>query len=585
MRTPFDDLPDTALARLFTHERLAGHADWFSLPGGSVLFEEGEPADRLYLLRAGRLGVFRQEQGGERQFVGIIRPGEPVGEVAMIAGTPHSAEVVALRDSEVLSLSAASFFAAIADEPTVMVELTRQMIVRSREAKGAAGGAPTVFGFLAIGEGAPIRDLVEAIAAQVASDRRVTVVGPEALYAPTAWFSNVERDHDVVVYVAETSETAWRQVIARQVDHLFLVGRSESKPPHAIETLSSAPLQGQRLIDLILIQPPRKRTFTGAERWLERTGAARVFHLKQDEPADAARMARVLTGRSVGLVLSGGGARAYAHIGAVRALREHGTPIDFLGGSSMGCIIAAGVALGWDDAEMDHRIRAAFVDSNPLDDIAFPMIALTRGHKVVERLREHFGEVRIADVPLPYFCVSSNLTNGASHVHRQGVLWKAIRASISLPGVLPPVIEGNSVLVDGAVLKNFPADIMRGAHLGTVVGVDVTRGRSLGAEDVAQPPSLWKWILSGEWRQGPPIVGLLMRAATVSSGRELAASRAATDLLVLPKLEGIDIRNWTAYEPAVEAGYNAMKAALAKLDRPVDALRKQPAALSIGEPR
>ncbi|MDB5439726.1 MAG: cyclic nucleotide-binding protein [Caulobacteraceae bacterium] len=579
MRTPFDDLPDTALARLFTHERLAGLADWFSLPGGQVLFEEGEPSDRLFLLRTGRLGVFRREEGGERHFIGVIRPGEPVGESGLIAGAPHSAEVVALRDSELLALPADVFFHAVDHEPGVMVELARLMIQRSRESRsgatgGDASGAPTVFGFLALGEGPPIRDLVESICAAIGKmGLKVTVAGPEALYAPTQWFTHVERQHDVVLFVAEAEESAWRQVVARQSDRLFHVGQGGHKPPPAIEALSSAPLQGQRLIDLILIQSPRRKHFQGSERWLERTGATRLFHLRDGNASDIDRMARVLTGRSVGIVLSGGGARAYAHIGAVKALREAHVPIDFVGGCSMGGIIAAGVGLNWDDAEMESRIRAAFVDSNPLDDVAFPMIALTKGAKVAERLREHFGEVRIPDMLLPFFCVSSNLTTGSTHVHRKGVLWKAIRASISLPGVLPPVIEDGNVLVDGAVLKNFPVEIMRAAQLGPVVGVDVTRGRQLGAADVAPPASLWQWMSSGAWRRGPPIVGLLMRSATVSTGRELAASRAATDLLVTPEMEGIDLRDWTAYEPGVEAGYKAMQAALAKLDGPVEELR------------
>ncbi|HRD28173.1 MAG TPA: patatin-like phospholipase family protein, partial [Caulobacter sp.] len=287
-----------------------------------------------------------------------------------------------------------------------------------------------------------------------------------------------------------------------------------------------------------------------------------------------ARMARVLTGRSVGLVLSGGGARAYAHIGAIQALRERGVPIDFVGGASMGAIVAAGVAMGWDEAEMDRRIRDAFVDSSPLDDVAFPLIAMTHGEKVRGRLREHFGDSQIADLWLPFFCVSSNLTTGAYHLHRRGPLRHALRASIALPGVMPPAIDNNNVLVDGAVMKNFPSDVMRATQLGPIVGVDVTRGRSITADDVARPSSVWRWLLSGDWRKGPPIVALLMRAATVSTGRDLLAAREATDLLILPKVDGVDIRDWKAFEPAVDAGYRAAVAALDALERPVTEMRK-----------
>jgi NTE family protein len=302
---------------------------------------------------------------------------------------------------------------------------------------------------------------------------------------------------------------------------------------------------------------------------------ARLFHLRAGGEADADRLARVLTGQSVGLVLSGGGARAYAHVGAVRALRERGVPIDFVGGVSMGAIIAAGIAMGWDDPELEMRIRQAFVDTSPLDDIAIPMIAMTHGEKVRQRLAENFDDRCIADLWLPFFCVSTNLTTGAYQLHRSGLVREALRASISLPGVLPPVTSGNNVLVDGAVVKNFPADVMRSIQLGPIVGVDVGRGRSIEAKDVEPPPSLWRWLISGDWRRGPPIVSVLMRSATVRAGPELAMAHAVTDVLVLPDVDKIEIRDWKAFDPGVQAGYAAAAEALDSLTHPVIDLRRR----------
>jgi NTE family protein len=303
---------------------------------------------------------------------------------------------------------------------------------------------------------------------------------------------------------------------------------------------------------------------------------ARLFHVRRDDEGDIQRIARILTGQSVGLVLSGGGARAYAHIGAIRALREHNVPIDFLGGVSMGAVIAAGVAMGWSDAEMDRRIHEAFVNTSPLDDVAVPILAMTHGLKVNERLAHHFKDTEIADLWLPFFCLSSNLTTGAYHMHRTGLLRMALRATISLPGILPPATDDNNVLVDGAVMKNFPADVMRASQLGPIVGVDVTHGRSITADEVARPASIWRWIWSGEWRRGPPIVSLLMRAATVSTSRDLAAAHAATDVLVMPEVADVEIRDFSAYDPAVAEGYRAMSEALAQLKSPVQELRRRP---------
>lgn len=572
---PFDD---TALARLFARERRDGAAAWFSLPGGATLYAPNEEADQLYFLYTGRLGAFRREEGQEPQFLGVIRPGEPAGEMALIGGTPHSANLVALRDSEVLALPRADFLAAAESDPTVMLELSRLMIRRARQAQThAAIGDPSVFGFIAVEPGQAIRPIVERLAHCMETlGYSVTVEGGESLLAPTEWFTNVERAHDFILYVAEAEETAWKHVVGRQVDRLFRVGRGERTPPPVIPSYASGPLQAQRLVDLILLQSAGLKQPAGSDAWMEATQAARLFHLRENGMADIERLARVLTGQSVGLVLSGGGARAYAHIGAIEAMRERGIPIDFVGGASMGAVIAAGLAMGWDDGEMEVRIRKAFVDSSPLDDIAFPMVAMTRGDKVKARLQEHFGDVQISDLWLPFFCVSSNLTSGAYHLHRRGALHDALRASISLPGVLPPVCQDGAVLVDGAVMKNFPADVMRAFQLGPIVGVDVTRGRSITDEDVVPPPSLWKWFWSGEWRKGPPIVALLMRAATVSTGRDLTASREASDVLITPKLDKIDIRDWRAFAPAVHAGKIAAALALDGLDRPVTDLRRRP---------
>lgn len=571
-----DSLPDTALTRLFAREVADGRAAWFSLPGGASLYEVGEDADRFFLLRAGRLGAFRHEEGHETQFLGVIRPGEPAGEMALIAGSPHSATVTALRDSEVLALSRDEFFRAVAADAAVMTELARLMILRTRQsAAGGVMGEPSVFGFIGLSREVRVRPLVTDLEARIRKlGYRAVVVGSEALRAPTEWFSNVERDHDFVLYAAEAEELAWKALIGRQGDRLFRVGYCIGDPPDALPENQIEPLQEQ-LVDLVLLHPAGVSSPRGSETWVATMRPARLFHVREGSEADADRLTRVLTGQSVGVVLSGGGARAYAHIGAIRALHDRGVPIDFVGGVSMGAIIGAGVAMGWDDAEMVTRIRKAFVDSSPLDDIALPMIAMTHGERVRERLAEHFDDHMIADLWLPFFCITSNLTTGAYQILRSGLVREALRASISLPGVLPPVTEGNNVLVDGAVLKNYPADVMRAIQLGPIVGVDVGRGRSIEAKDIAAS-SVWRWLLSGEWRRGPPIVSVLMRSATVRAGPELAQSHAVTDVLVLPEVDAIEIRDWKGgFDPGVKAGYDAMIASLDALEHPVVDLRRR----------
>jgi len=191
------------------------------------------------------------------------------------------------------------------------------------------------------------------------------------------------------------------------------------------------------------------------------------------------------------------------------------------------------------------------------------MIAMTRGDLVARRLREHFEDRQIEDLWLPYYCVSSDLTHGEHRVHHRGLLRRALQASSALPGVTPPVIwEDGSVLVDGAVTNNMPADIMRRTHRGPVVGVDVAVARALNSMDVQAPRSLWAWFATGEWRRGPPLVSLLIRAATVTSQRDQAMLQEACDILITPNIGGVELRDWKAFEPAAEAGYEAMRTLL-----------------------
>jgi len=562
-----------ALESLFGTE-LGHSASVISLPGGSRLFDTGDDSDHLYLLRSGRLGAFRHDEDhDELSLIGIIRPGEPVGEMSLIAGTQHSATVMALRDSDLLSIPRDDFLRALDSRPELLMALSRKMMERAR--RDAPNVTPNVFAFFAMGEPA-IAGFVEAVAVQIRElGYRVAVVDRTFHGTTPEAFSQIEAENDYVLHVAESHESHWRLLSARQVDHVFLVADAQHAPDAHASAWEKSLLH--RAPDLILTWPKGKKKahVKGRTRaWLDVIKPTRWFHVHTEALPDTARIARVICGHSVGVVFSGGGARAFSQIGAIQALREAHIPIDFVCGSSMGAIIAAGLALGWDDSEIDWRMRDAFVNSSPLDDITFPFISMVSGNKVDKRLDKHFGEQAIEDIEVPFFCLSSNLTTGVIKVHKTGLLRNALRASISLPGVLPPVVEDGQVLVDGAVMRSFPATMMHNTHLGTVIGIDVTRARGVDPKSLEVPKNLSTWFARGEWRRGPPIVSIMMRSATVITAADLAVSRAATDLLIIPEPDGVEIRDWKAYDKAVENGYQTTVASLAQLDSPVTTLRK-----------
>jgi NTE family protein len=271
-----------------------------------------------------------------------------------------------------------------------------------------------------------------------------------------------------------------------------------------------------------------------------------VLHHHIVAPSDLGRVARLLTQRGVGLVLSGGGARGFAHLGIIRALRESRVPIDFVGGVSIGAIMAAGVAMGWSDEEMRLRYRRSFVDTNPLNDYTFPFVALTRGRKVSRLLEREYGEVRIEDLRQPYFCISANLTTGRILEHREGRLAEALRASVAIPGIMPPVFHDAGVLVDGAAINNLPVDVMRSHAPGFVIGSDVGADRNFGERRVN-------------------IFQILMHAGMVNNVSSALAQREHADVLLKPPLLNVDLLNWQAFDRAIQAGYDYARTTLGEL--------------------
>jgi NTE family protein len=206
------------------------------------------------------------------------------------------------------------------------------------------------------------------------------------------------------------------------------------------------------------------------------------------------------------------------------------------------------------NAEMRERLRRAFVASNPINDYALPFRAITKGQKVARRLHEHFGNIGIDDLWRPYFCVSTNLTMGTLAVHRGGPLVQALRASVAIPGLLPPVVIEGAAHVDGGMMNCLPVDVMSSLRRGRVIAVDVASDPALGSLGQGnRPSSVWHFLRHG--RKIPPIVDLLVRAGTVNSEALARTAREQADILFKPPLETVDLLDWQACDYAIGVGY------------------------------
>jgi NTE family protein len=231
----------------------------------------------------------------------------------------------------------------------------------------------------------------------------------------------------------------------------------------------------------------------------------------------------------------------------------------------MGAIVGAAVALEWNDAEIKERLRSAFAESNPINDYTLPFLSLVKGNKVARRLEEHFGEIRIENLWRPFFCVSTNLSAGALAVHCDGPLAHALRASVSIPGLLPPVMMDREAHVDGGVMNWLPVDVMN-PRCGAVIAVDVASDPAIiSFEECSGSQSIWQFLRRR--RKVPPIVDLLFRAATVGSDALGKTARGQADILFKPELETIEMLDWKACDRAIDAGYRHAIEKLEHLDK------------------
>jgi NTE family protein len=550
MRRAIDCLRDCAdLAEIdpATLEALAAGAVHFSLPAGSVLFESGSTPDGVYLVASGRLGV---RTPGNARLTAEIERSELVGEAGWLLKEQRSATVVALRDSEILLVPNALLDAVAAQSTHFSLALARLCARRLRRSNRQEDlqKRARVFTIVPNSVEIDVANLATRLVAEFTRAGRTELVWDARASTHTAgWFNRIEELNDYVVYVADPGASGWTRQCCRQADVILLLapaGGTRSPWPSGVAEAAMA--RGAR-VELALLHDQRLE-IGAATRWLKSTPS--VLHHHIVDAADLGRLARLLTRRGVGLVLSGGGARGFAHLGVIRALREARVPIDFIGGSSIGSIIAAGVAVGWSDEEMRMRYRRSFVDTNPVNDYTLPFVALTRGRKVSRLLHREYGDVLIEDLQRPYFCVSANLTTGRALEHRDGRLADALRASVAIPGVMPPVYRGTDVLVDGAAINNLPVDIMQSHAPGLVIGSDV------GAD---------RFALGRHGRRRINIFQILMHSGMINSASSTAAQRELADVLLKPPLANVDLLNWRAFDRAIQAGYDYARAALETL--------------------
>lgn len=574
-----------------TLDRLEEVADWVYLRRGEILFDEGDAADGLYFVVSGRLVVQRVEADGSVRAVGEAGRGESLGEMAFLTGGTRSARASAVRDSVLVHFTNAEFDALVAVRPEVLRHVARGLVERLNRANSNRAAAPvTSFAVLPASPGAPVAAFCERIAAALSTFGSVTRLSAQVTDARfrqpgiartpedapdsarlLAWMEAREAAHRFVVLEADAGDTPWTRRCLDQADRVIVLARADEDPtPGPVESALLG--RARRATDarqwLVLVHPePHPHLPRHTSRWLAPRKVDAHFHLRWGRADDLGRLARHMAGRAVGLVLGGGGARGFAHIGMIRALREAGVPIDLVGGTSMGASIAAQVAMGWSPERLAHVNRRVWVKIRPHKVYTIPVISIIGTRKSDKVGKMLYGETEIEDLWTPFFCVSSNLASAEMVVHRAGSLLWAATASASLPGAAQPVLYHGELLCDGALLNNLPADVARRLGAGVIIAAEVSNEEDsrFACERIPRPGEIVRDRLFRRHRiKFPSLMELALRASLLHSASREREALESADFALRPPVEGFSLMDFTALEALVTLGYAYARDEVAK---------------------
>ncbi|NDV01239.1 patatin-like phospholipase family protein [Pseudoroseicyclus tamaricis] len=542
-----------------------------SLPRGARLIEAGAEAESLYFVLKGR---FEVRVNG--RVVAEIVPPQSVGEIAFLTGGTRTADVVAARDSEVLELDRSTFDGLVARAPQINTNLTawlaRRLAAATARLPSLERPVPRVTCML-VPEDTPdialgaLRSMMEAEGPLRVVDSADAAV--QSSGAPGAALLDGEDQAPRSLYIARSDSELCRAMV-RQSDGVVILGPLAA--PRPAEGLSQLAAEMHEPEARRLVLWRNGAEIAGARSWLDTWEVTQHYHLRLDDTEarneDAARIARFLSGRARGVVMGGGGALGCAHLGVARALAEAGISVDYWGGTSVGGAMAVALASGLEAAEIMDRTDEIFVRNAALSTFAPPVYGLLDAHVFDRQLRLHYGETDLADLPVPVFTAATSLTRNDLHLFRTGPSWEAVRASGSLPMMLPPFIaEDGEVLVDGGLTDNLPLAAMRERKTGPNLVINLTPDQEYRARapyaDLPTRMSTLAHLVTRRRTGVPKLMAVMSRAMVVASRRTMAQTDLGDDvLLALTPVRGIGLMDWKRGREQEASAYAQARAAI-----------------------
>lgn len=432
-----------------------------------------------------------------------------------------------------------------------------------------------------------------------------TALGLETLshftfdYRLLDWLSRREENSDLLIYQADAEQSTWTRRCLRQADCILIVGVAENGAPDSsfIKNISKLTILVQKA--LVLLHRENTVMPYGTALWIKEIGYCTAwFHIKAPNSffisryssvyhqhsetdddddvvrpltarSDISRLARWLTGNTVGLVLGGGGARGCAHLGVIKALLESDIPIDMVGGTSIGSYIGALYCQTQDYRQLDKATakfcKLMMTKWDKLLDLTPPFTAMFTGASFNKVIRTTLGDQMIEDLWIPYFCVTTDITESRMRVHQSGPLWQYVRASMSLSGYIPPMcspLDGN-LLLDGGYVNNLPVDVMKFIGAKTVLAVDVGAKHFVDYTNYGNSVSGW-WLM---WKKLIPFTGKVKVPALAEIQQILAYVACVQHLegiveeceYIRPNIDKYRTLQFDCYQEIISVGYEKCK--------------------------
>ena len=573
----FSDLPVDAL------QELQDQLEWMDISNGDTLFQEGDEADGVYIIISGHLRAKVSTDNGGEQTIGELGPAEFVGEYALITDEPRSATIYAVRHSSVVKMNLSLLNRYIYTDPTLMRKIAHSVITRQKQLlhpKKRTELKQLTFTLIRHGQTSAIHDLANSLASLIEDNGNTLVMDSQSFddffgqkgiaQSPidtpiqpviAARLSELEHRYKFILLIADKENSAWTERAIGQSDRVLIIADAEADPGISAieETLENQITHIRR--DLVLLHPADTESPSGTAAWLEPRNVSTHYHLRKGDPTHLARLARRLTGRAVGLICSGGGARGYAQLGTYKAILELDIPIDYIAGTSMGAISAGTMACGY-SYEKGKELAKYCADLG-VTDLTLPLASIAASKNVSQICQHIYGSRQIEDLWTPFFCISSNLTKAERVVHQRGSLWRAVRASMSIPGVFLPIVEDGDVLVDGGVMDNYPVQLMQDIAESTrLIGINVNPyiERSVSF-DYDTSLSGWRILFNrlnpfSRKLHAPSIMGTILRSLDVNSMKMTKEIASLLELNITPDIRRFTMNDYAKWKAISQCGYD-----------------------------